>query len=182
MKIETPSLILRRFEDADFPDYAAMVGDPEITRFLVWGPRTGEAARESFERRKTASVDNPATPMLLFAAIDRASGRFIGDVGLFSVDRDHRSAEVGYILHPDFHRRGLAVEASRAVMKVGFEMLGLHRIFARCDDRNAASARVMQKLGMRYEGHFLSDTFAKGEWSGTLYYAMLEDEWRAANG
>ena len=175
--IETPSLLLRPFEEKDFDAYAALVGDDVVTRYLTWGPRRGEAAREAFERRKA-----PAETTVSLAAVDRASGRFAGDIGLFNIGGEHRGAELGYILHPDFHRRGLAAEAAGALLRVGFAQLRLHRIFARCDDRNRASARVMEKIGMRHEGHFLSDTFAKDEWSGTLYYAILEEEWRARQG
>ena len=62
---------------------------------------------------------------------------------------------------------------------MGFELLGLHRIIARCDARNGASARVMERLGMRREGHLVENEFIKGEWTDELLYALLEQEWRS---
>ena len=65
------------------------------------------------------------------------------------------------------------------MLSLGFEELGLHRIVGECDARNSASARVLERLGMRREAHLVENEFVKGEWASALIYATLDREWRA---
>ncbi len=78
----------------------------------------------------------------------------IGEISLIWRSVEDRQGEIGYIFNPDQHGRGYATEAANAMLRYGFEELGLHRIHARCDLRNSASWRVMERLGMRREAHF----------------------------
>ena len=95
---------------------------------------------------------------------------------------EDRQGELGYIFHPDVHGRGIASEASRALLKFGFETALLHRIYARCDARNVASSRVMERLGMRQEAYFRQHAKVKGRWDEELIYALLADDWRTHAG
>lgn len=178
--IETKSLLLRPYEERDFEDFAGLAGREDVTRYLYWGPRDRAASREAFDRRLSGEAPEGGVKPLSLALIDRITGRFAGECGIVRVKAEHRDGELGYMLHPDFHDRGLAIEAAREVLRIGFEVLKLHRIHASCDDRNIASARVLERLGMRKEGHFRRNEWVKGEWTGGLCYALLEDEWRAA--
>ena len=92
----------------------------------------------------------------------------------------HRQGEIGYVLHPEHTRRGYATEAAREMLRVGFEGLGLHRIVGRLDARNIASARVLERLGMRREAHLVENELVKGEWTDEVVYALLSREWRGA--
>jgi len=83
------------------------------------------------------------------------------------------------MFHPDQQGRGYAAEAGRAVLELGFETFGLHRVYGSCDARNAASARLMERLGMRLEGTLRETEYVKGAWCDELIYAILADEWRA---
>jgi len=85
-------------------------------------------------------------------------------------------------MHPDHRGHGYATEAAAAMLGLGFEGLGLHRIVGRLDARNDASARVLERLGMRREAHFVENEFVKGEWCDELVYAMLASEWQASPG
>ena len=91
----------------------------------------------------------------------------------------HRQGEIGFVLHPDHHGQGYAGEAACAMLRLGFEELGLHRIVGRCEPRNEASARLLERLGMRREAHLIENEWVKGEWQSELVYAMLDREWRA---
>jgi RimJ/RimL family protein N-acetyltransferase len=102
----------------------------------------------------------------------------IGGTGFASIDPDTESAAFGYVLNRAYWGRGFATEASRALLEFGFRSLALHRIVARCDVRNHASMRVLEKLGMRREGHFRKDAKKAGAWRDTYLYAILEEEWR----
>jgi len=177
--IRTKHLLLRPYEPDDYEAFAALSGDAEVTRYLYWGPRDRAASREAFDRRMAREAPEGGAKPLPLALIDRATGRYAGECGIVRVNAEHRDGELGYMLHPDFHGRGLALEAAREVLRLGFAMLDLHRIHGTCDDRNAASARVMERLGMRREAHFRANEWVKGEWTGALVYAMLRDEWRA---
>jgi len=103
----------------------------------------------------------------------------IGSVGLHPNDEANRTMETGYCLRRDAWGRGFAVEAARALVDAAFGQLGVHRVIATCDARNLASARVMEKVGKRREGHFRRDREIKGCWRDTLLYAVLADDWRA---
>jgi len=85
--------------------------------------------------------------------------------------------EIGYVFHPDAGGRGYAREACAAVLALGFAELGLHRIVARLDGRNEASARLASRLGLRKEAHLVSNRMFKGEWSDEIVFAILADEW-----
>jgi RimJ/RimL family protein N-acetyltransferase len=115
---------------------------------------------------------------LVLAAIVRETGTLIGDFTLKFLSAEHRQGEIGFVLHPDHHGRGYATEAAPLILRFGFEQRGLHRIIGRCDGRNTASARLMERLGMRREAHLVENEFIKGEWADELIYAMLAREWR----
>ena len=107
------------------------------------------------------------------------TGEPIGDVQLTWTSRQHRQGEIGYIVHPAHTGHGYATEAAALMLRLGFEELGLHRVEARLDARNLASARVLERLGMRREACLVQTRFVRGEWTDELVYAILQDEWRA---
>lgn len=128
------------------------------------------------ERRQgQAGIDEEGHGLVLVATL-RNSGEMVGDVLLRWVSQTHRQGEIGFILHPDHHGHGYATEAGEVMLKLGFGDLGLHRIVARCDARNQASVRVMERLGMRREAHLRENEFVKGEWCDELVYAILAAE------
>ena len=81
------------------------------------------------------------------------------------------------MFHPAYQGKGLATEAAEVVLGLGFDRLGLHRMIGRCDALNLPSARVMERLGMRREAHFIQNIWFKGKWGDEYLYAMLQDEW-----
>ena len=175
--IHTARLKLRPFTEDNFGALYAMQSRPDVTRYLYWDPRTEEEVRTSLaERRQTVHWEAQGDKLSL--AVERwDTGAFVGDVMLYYSSQEHRTAEIGFVLHPDHYGQGFAAEASRELLRLGFEVFGLHRIVGRCDGRNAASARVMEKLGMRREAAFLRNEFVKGEWTDELVYALLAEEW-----
>ena len=94
---------------------------------------------------------------------------------------EHRAGEIGYIVHPDHQGLGYSTEACREVLRIAFDDLGLHRVIGRLEPRNVASARVLEKLGMRREALFVDNEMIKGEWQSEAVYAILDREWRAAS-
>jgi len=175
--------VLRAYTMDDLDAIHDMQSRPEVTRYLLFDVRDRDEARISLERRVAAGLpDHAGGPLLLALAAVLPDGTLIGDVVLFQQDAESRQGEIGYIFHPDHAGRGYATEAARAMLGLGFEAYGLHRIVGRLDARNAASARVLERLGMRREAHFVQNEVVKGEWTDELVYAMLEDEWRSRPG
>jgi RimJ/RimL family protein N-acetyltransferase len=177
--IMTDRLILRPYILDDLDDLYEIQSRPEVTRYLYWGARDQEEVRESLEKKIRDSVLGDEGDALTLAVVLPETGTVIGDVLLVWVSRRHRQGEVGYIFHPDHGGRGYATEAAEVVLRLGFEELGLHRIVGRLDGRNTASARVLERLGLRREAHFVQNELVKGEWTDEVVYAMLADEWRA---
>ncbi len=177
--METKRLRLRPFRPEDRDDVHAYGSDPMVSRFMVWGPNSEEDT-ETFLGKAIEAQDRwPRTDVGLAMEL-KATGRMIGSIRLWVVDADQRTAEIGYSLARAQWRKGLTSEAAAALMKVGFETLGLHRITATCDVRNRGSWGVMRKLGMRREAVFRRDRMVKGAWRDTYLYALLADEWAAS--
>nr|WP_260408620.1 GNAT family N-acetyltransferase [Planomonospora venezuelensis] len=175
--IRTDRLLLRPFTPADLDALHAMQSLPEVTRYLYWGPRDRRQVQESLEGKlaQTALLDEGQA--LCLAVEIAATGEVIGDGLLFWHSRTHRSGEIGYVLHPDHHGRGYATETGRALLELGFDGLGLHRVTGRIDGRNTASARVLERLGMRREAHLVENEWVKDEWTDEVVYAILHREW-----
>ena len=177
--IATDRLVLRPYVEHDLDDVYDIQSRPEVFRYLYWDVRNRDQVREYLDKK----IRNAALPeqgdALTLAVVLPETGTVIGDVILKWASTEHRQGEIGYIFHPQFGGMGYATEAAEVMLRLGFEELGLHRIFGRLDGRNAASARVLERLGMRREAHFVQNEIVKGEWTDELVYAMTEDEWRS---
>jgi RimJ/RimL family protein N-acetyltransferase len=170
--IETERLLLREFRAEDESAMHAYASDPEVTRFTDWGPNDEVQTSAILNSWLMAQQEWPRDFVPL--AIELKSRKIvIGGTGI-----DARTGVFGYVLHRSYWGRGYATEASRALLAFGFEWMGVHRIVARCDVLNTRSARVLEKLGMRREGHFRKDTLKDGRWRDTYLYALLAEEWR----
>jgi RimJ/RimL family protein N-acetyltransferase len=174
----TPRLLLRPYTMNDLEALYDLQSRPEVTRYLYFGSRDREQARVALHTKIAATALKEEGDSLLPAVVHRETGAVIGDVMLRWTSREHRQGEIGYILHPDHHGHGYATEAAEVMLRLGFEELGLHRVVGRLDGRNGASARVLERLGMRREAHFVQNEFVKGEWTDEIVYAMLQEQWR----
>ena len=108
-----------------------------------------------------------------------ATGELIGDCVLILTSAAHQQGEIGYILDPAHHGKGYATEAASELLALAFDEVGLHRVAGQLEPRNEASARVLERLGMRREAHLIENEFVKGEWQSELIYAILAREWQA---
>lgn len=167
---------LRPYRLGDYDEFADLHGRTEVARYLPWETRDVEASRAALGRHLDMSLDKDGDGITM-AGIDPATGRLVGEFVLFLRTVEHGGGEVGYVVHPDFQGRGLATEGARAMLKLGFETIGMHRIIARIDARNTASAAVLTRLGMRKEAHLVKNELFKGEWSDEEDYAILAEEW-----
>jgi len=176
--LHTDRLLLRPMTTDDIDAMLLYKSRPEVVRFVPYGPLSrADIADRIAGRWGRTELTEPGQSLTL-ALEERGTGRLVGDAVLFWHSAEHRSGEVGYILSPEATGLGYATEAAAALLRLGFEDLGLHRIVARLDERNTASARVAERIGMRLEARLVQNEWFKGEWSTELVYAMLEDEWR----
>ena len=175
--VETSRLTLRPFIAADFEAIYAMRSDAEVVRYLYEEPMSPEEARELLARRIAATAWASEGDWLGAAVVERASGLTVGDVGLYWVSERDRTAEVGFTFDPRYQGRGFATEAAGALVDWAFSAAGMHRVIGRAEARNAASARVLEKLGMRREAHLVENEWVKGEWQSEIVYAVLDREW-----
>ena len=177
--LESERLLLRRFTAEDFESLLAIQSRSDVARWLYWEPRSEEQVRAALARKIAASTFVGDGDSLSYAVVVKASSQVIGDGSLLLVSAQQRQGEIGFLFHPDHHGRGYATETGRLLMRLAFEEFGLHRVIGRLEPRNTASARVLERLGMRKEAHFVENEFVKGEWQSELVYALLEQEWRA---
>jgi RimJ/RimL family protein N-acetyltransferase len=177
--LETERLLLRPYGTADFDALYAMRSSPEVARYLYWDPQTEDEVRKTLAKKVASLSIRSEGDVLALAAEHRSTGELVADVILHLVSREHGLGEIGYIVHPDHAGRGYATEAARPLLAVAFEALGLHRVIGRVEPRNVGSARVLEKLGMRQEAHFVENEFVKDEWQSELVYAILDREWQS---
>jgi RimJ/RimL family protein N-acetyltransferase len=177
-KLRTERLLLRPFRDADFAGLHAMHSLEEVARYLYWEPRSEDETRRVLARKMARPALVADGECLDYAVELSATGALIGDVSLILRSRAHRQGEIGYVFHPDHAGNGYATEAARALLALGFGDVDLHRLIGRFEAGNIASARVLERLGMRREAHLVENEWVKGEWQSEIVYAMLQAEWR----
>lgn len=174
--LETHRLLLREIRASDEADIHAYAADPEVVRLTVWGPNTAEATHLSVENALKAQEEWPRADVGLAIEL-KSERRMVGSIALRLIDDGDRAAEIGYVLARSYWGRGYVPEAARAILAVAFERLNVHRVCATCNVLNRSSYRVMEKIGMRREGHFLKDVLEKGKWRDSYLYAILAEEW-----
>jgi RimJ/RimL family protein N-acetyltransferase len=179
--LETERLLLRPYEERDYDALYAIQSDAEVVRYLYNEPRDHDQVGELLARKIAGAEWRDVDDWLSAAVVLRESGEVVGDVALHWVSEEHRTGEIGFLFHPAHHGRGYATEASRAFLSLAFEDFALHRVIGRAEARNAASVRVLEKLGMRREAQLVENEWVKGEWQSEVVYALLEREWPVAS-
>ncbi len=181
IRLETPRLIVRRFEPHDIPDIIDYSrhdeSDGPRRRNIGW-ELTADSVREWWAPMITMMIDE-ATKWLSLVVEVKALGRVIGNVG-FNTQRigDERQGMIGWTLGVAFEGRGYATEAATALIDHLFCVEGFHRLFAKTSPDNGRSWRLMERLGMRREAHFVKNCFHDGVWVDKYLYAILAEEWR----
>lgn len=174
MQLETERLIIREFVPEDLEAVHAYASDPLVTRYMIWGPNTEAETREYIRSMIDMQNQSPRQSYEL-AVVLRDTGQVLGGCGIHLTGP--RQGEIGYCFNPLFWKRGYTSEAAAALLRLGFGEFGLHRIYATCRPDNIASAKVMQKIGMRYEGHLREHMWHKGAWHDSYLYSILEHEY-----
>lgn len=175
VQLKTRRLLIREFTQGDYEGVHAYASDPEVTRFMEWGPNTPEETRSFLARAVEDQLGNPRQRYTL--AVEHPEGGVIGGCGVYVTSSPNRSASIGYCLSRLHWGRGYGTEVAGKLIAYGFEALGMHRIMATCDPSNAASWRVMEHNGMKREGLLREDKLVRGEWRDSLVYSILRGEY-----
>jgi ribosomal-protein-alanine N-acetyltransferase len=173
IKLETERLILRNFIVTDIDDFYEYMRLESTAKYEDFEPLTYKECISSIERR--IPLDN------VMAVILKDSGKMIGDV-IFSEGGDKGTYEIGYDFNENFWNKGYATEACIAMLNHIFNKVGGRRVYAECNDDNFSSIKLLERIGMRREGHFIEDvTFKNDSYGNPIYvnsylYAILKRE------
>lgn len=176
--VDTPRLRLRPMELRDAEELWPFVSDPAVSRFLAWAPHRSIGETRAFIAEAAAALGAGSDVIWVIEHEARARGA----IGLHGIQWAHRDwrvdrAELGYWIAPPLWGRGLMTEAARAAVRWGFETLGLHKITVGHVAENAASKRIIEKIGFRYLACFEEDAWKDGRWLRHERYELTAAEW-----
>jgi RimJ/RimL family protein N-acetyltransferase len=171
---ETKRLTIRKFEKSDWQDLHEYLSDPEIVKFEPYGTLSEEECRSEAAKR--------AKSQDFWAVCFRGGRKVIGNI--YISERDFFTWELGYVLNQTYQKNGYATEAAWTLVDYVFKKRHAHKVIALCNPLNANSWRLLERLGMRREGHlrqnvyFKFDQFRRPIWMDTFEYGVLASEWR----
>lgn len=172
-QLETERLVIRRFKEEDWKDLYEYLSDEEVVRYEPYQAFSIEASQNEAKSR----AESPA----FLAVCLKENNKLIGNI--YFAKQEFKTWEIGYVFNRAYQGRGYATEAANAVIAYGFNTRGARRIVAMCNPLNTASWRLLERLGMRREGHLKQNIYFKKDeegnpiWSDTYEYAILKDEY-----
>ena len=184
--IRTKRLLIRELQPSDREALLAIVREPDQIKHMLLFLDTEEQL-DAFLSMAIASVSTQPRLQWHFAVEEvvedatkgASNGRYLGSVCLMVEPDSPSSAELGYWFLRDAWGKGYATEASAAILELGFRRLGFHRVWGKCHTQNVPSAKVMEKLGMTYEGTLREHVWLRDHFRSSRIYGMLKDEYGA---
>ena len=178
--LETERLRLRKFEISDAEEVQRLAGDRDVaaTTLSIPHPYPDGAAEKWIESHAEALASGAN---VVYAIVSRSRDQLIGTINL-AICEEHQRAEMGYWIGKPFWGQGYCTEAAKALLRFGFESLGLHRIYAHYMSMNPASGRVMEKMGMTYEGRLRLHIEKGGKHYDVIAYGILRSEFESTAG
>jgi len=174
--VETERLVLRKLNLEDANDYFEFASNPLVTTYTWWDYH--QSLEESVKYIKQVNEKYNTREAFHWGIVDKETNKIIGRTGYVSIDRFHERVEIGFALSCDYWNQGIITEATKPLIKYGFEVLELNRIEARCNTENLGSEKVMIKLGMQFEGILRQQLKVKGKYTDQKMYAILKKEYR----
>lgn len=177
--IKTERLILRKMLPEDAEDMFEYASDESVTKYLLWSAHKNLAHTKEY--LKYIKGRYLVGDFYDWAIVDAADGKMIGTCGFSKIDLTNNLGQIGYVLNPEYHKRGYAPEAARAIIEFGFSKLGLNRVEAEFIKENTPSYKVMQKLGMTFEGYRHDALFIKGSYVTVGVCSILRKKYDIIN-
>jgi [ribosomal protein S5]-alanine N-acetyltransferase len=175
LPIKTSRLILRRLVNHDWRDLLEVMSDEEFFLYQDGVPLDEDRVLHWLESDAHVKLTTPEQPFYLGLEV-QDGGKLIGYLSLTFTDPQRLQVTFSIGLNGSFKRQGFALEAVEALLGFCFEGLRLHRVAGWCDSRNVAACRLMEKAGFRREGEFLKNRWVHGEWTNSIWYALLEED------
>jgi len=173
--LETKRLVIRRFDPDDVDDYYSFASDPQVTKYLRWGPhQSKEFTRDYMSEVLHAYENGSDTPWGIQL---KGANRIIGAVHVMDFDNLHRKANIGVLIAKAFWRIGYAEEALKAVFGYCFSDYSVNRMEAFCVLENLKAIGLAESLGMKCEGVLRQYLFQKGEFRDFKLFSLLAGEW-----
>ena len=173
--VSTERLTIRRMATTDVSEFLAYQTHPANQRYQPTEPLSEARALDFLSRMAVTEVGDSG--YVAFAVELKSECRMIGEVSINLLPQPQSKGELGWSFHADYHGHGYATEAAQVLLRYAFQERQLHRVTSVCDTRNVASFRLMERLGMRREGHMQQSQFIEGTWHDEYFYALLRDEW-----
>lgn len=176
-RLETERLILRRYTLEDVNDYFDFASDVEVTKFLRWGPHpnkeyTLEYFKDVIEEYSTGK-DSP------WGLEHKTGKKLIGSIHIMQLDTYHKKAQIGFVINREYWHRGYITEALNKVFEYCFSTLQLNRIEALCIAENHVAIRVVEKVGMKFEGLLRQYAYQKGGFKDFKMFSVLRSDYEA---
>jgi RimJ/RimL family protein N-acetyltransferase len=172
----TRRLVLRRFTMADVEAFLAYRNDPDVARYQSWEGCTRTEAERFIRDQQSQEPGEPGQWSQIAIAL-KEEGTLLGDCALRVHTPDVRQATIGFTLAQANQGQGFATEALTCLLDYLFQQKRLHRVVADTDSQNVPSWTLLERLGMRREGHLRQSLWFKGQWADEYLYAILAEEW-----
>jgi RimJ/RimL family protein N-acetyltransferase len=177
IEIESERLTYRKFSENDFPIVFDWLSDIETMKYRRGEPRSAAEVRD-YLSWAISNADAEECENFEYAVVLKSDGSLIGAATLMNLPND---PEIGWTVHRNYWQQGYGTEFGGAMLRLGFDILDLRRIIAGCNARNHGSYRIMEKIGMRREAHFIKAQHGgkalNNEWCDRFQYAILREEY-----
>ena len=178
IELESGRLLFRKFRQEDFPVVYDWLSSLENMKYRSSEPKNEQQAHEYLDWAIQCPEQTPCVNFR-YAAVRKETGELIGSCELAFTDRD--PAELAWELHRSYWRQGYGTEIGETLLRLAFDTLKLRRVIADCNTLNTGSYRIMEKIGMRREAHFIKkyrgNSALDHQWCDKYQYAILREEW-----
>jgi ribosomal-protein-alanine N-acetyltransferase len=174
-RLETERLILREITPGDAQDLFRIYADPLVMRY--WSSAPMQSIDEAYDRIQGIADAFREKEGIRWAITRKGDGRLIGSGGHWRLIKEHFRSEIGYDLAPEYWGQGIMPEAVGAMLRFGFEHMGLHSVEAQIEPNNTGSRRVLEKLGFVQEGYFRENFFVNDTFTDTAVFSLLKTDW-----
>jgi RimJ/RimL family protein N-acetyltransferase len=180
-ELRSSRLVLRRFTDSDLETFQSYRNDPEISRYQSWETFSQEEALEFIGEQKRLEPLVPGRWFQVAVALEETHA-LVGDCAVKIDEENTWQAEIGFTFAREHQGKGYAAEAVQRLLDFLFREACLHRVIAITDCENQPAVALLERAGLRREGHFLQNVWFKGEWGDEYLYAILKSEWLQKQG
>jgi ribosomal-protein-alanine N-acetyltransferase len=171
-ELSTKRLILRKLNDKDCDQFFSLRSNEKVMEHIGKKPMTSISEATDFIKMINDLLESNSG-ITWAMALKEEPEKLIGTIGLWRLIKEHFRAEIGYMLRPEYWRKGITKEAILKVLDFGFNELKLHSVEGKITPLNIASANILESTGFVREAYFKEDFFFDGKFEDTAIYSLL---------